>query len=133
MKPINLNFKLRALAGLAAGLVLGGMQTSRAEDMYRPGGIIPGGVPASFNINAVVSGTNTTVSWYGPHAWYTVQATTNTSVTAPTLPVFCRIMVLQGRARAAVAMATNTSAMQKPFIPQHTAFLPVTRTTRPLP
>ena len=69
----------RALAGLAAGLVLGGMMlgTSRAEDMYRPGGLIPGGVPATFNITAVVSGTNTTASWYGPHGWYTVQATTN--------------------------------------------------------
>src|ERR1041385_6261710 len=55
------------------------LAASARADMYRSATNAPGGIQATFSIAAASSGTNTTLSWYGPHAWYTVQWKTNIS------------------------------------------------------
>jgi PKD repeat protein len=67
-----------AVAGLLASVVLSLMlETASRADIYRSATNTPGGISSQFTITASVAGTNTTVSWYGPHAWYTVQAATS--------------------------------------------------------
>ena len=79
---------LRAAAiGLAVLVMLG---TSSRADMYRPGALIPGGVPAApTNVTLSLTPTTATLSWYGVEGWYDIQAETNYSlpwVTLATVP-----------------------------------------------
>lgn len=53
------------------------LSTASRADMYMSPTNNPGGISAQFTISAATSGTNTTISWYGPHAWYTIQWQTN--------------------------------------------------------
>ena len=68
--------RLRTAAiGLVALVMLG---TSARADMYQPGGITAGGVPAQSTITSVNTvGTNSTVSWHGMQGWYGVEMATN--------------------------------------------------------
>ena len=68
--------RLRTAAiGLVALVMLG---TSARADMYQPGGITAGGVPAQSTITSITTvDTNTTVSWYGMRGWYGVEMATN--------------------------------------------------------
>jgi hypothetical protein len=63
-----------AAVGLVALVMLG---TSARADMYQPGGITAGGVPAQSTITSITTvGTNTTMSWYGMRGWYGVEMAT---------------------------------------------------------
>jgi len=68
--------RLRTAAiGLVAVVLLG---MSARADMYQPGGITAGGVPAQATITSINTvGTNSTVSWYGMRGWYSVLLSTN--------------------------------------------------------
>ena len=67
---------LRAAAiGLAVLVMLG---TNSRADMYRPGALIPGGVPAApTNVTLSLTPTTATLSWSGVDGWYDIQAETN--------------------------------------------------------
>lgn len=80
MKTSNLYPVRRLLAGLTAGLVLGGMfgTSSRAADMYRPGTPTEGGVPAAAVVTLDSQTTsNATLSWYGMRGWYRIEGASN--------------------------------------------------------
>jgi hypothetical protein len=63
-----------ALLGAALGIC------AQAADMYQPGGLTPGGVPAQSQLTALTpTGSNATVCWHGLQGWYGVESSASSA------------------------------------------------------